>query len=297
MAVSATFFADSRRLYAETMLMGSAATGRVTTFQQAAINLDNGELVERLSEGNIRYSALAGNAILGLESSPWTSKSQAIVLATLPEYKQTVRVPFAAIPEPERYGPGVISGRGTVYGHDTDPAVSGDRKTIIYGAGHAIVCRRADDLNLVWTKPLEQEYLGASMLDVTPDGSKVAVAVVGGSSAADQDKFYVGILNAKDGSIVSKLPLNGREGISISSDGQLLAVSEKKVLTDGRVEPTVNIYDITSGSQVGKVTHSAITVAGFGNSGKASIGSRFTPDGKYLITSGASETAVWSILR
>jgi WD40 repeat protein len=135
------------------------------------------------------------------------------------------------------------------------------------------------------------------MLDLTPDGDRVTAAIVGGSSVADRDKFYVGIYNGKDGSVVTRLPLNGREGVAISPDGKLLAVSQQVALTDGRVEPTVGIFDIASGNQVGKVSHQAAIVSGFGNSGKGAIGSRFTPDGKYLITSGVSDTMVWTIQR
>jgi hypothetical protein len=295
MAVSATFFADSHGLYTETMLMGSAATGRVTTFQQAAINLDTRELAERLAEGNIRYFALTGRAVLGLESNPQTSQSEALVRAELPDYKEVVRVPFAATQEPERYGRPAISGRGIVYGHDTDPLISADRRTVAYGAGHSLVCRTASNLEVLWTRAIEPEYLGAWLLDLTPDGSKVAAAVVGGSSVADRDKFYVGVYDGKDGSVVAKFPINGREGVAISPDGKLLAVSQQTRISNGQVQPSVNIYDVSSGHQVGDVAHPAVNTSGFGNSGVGSIGSKFTPDGKYLITSGVNDTMVWAV--
>ena len=297
MVVSASFFADGRRLYVETFPLTEAEGGRATVFQQAVIDLETRRLDQQLRALGTGYIALNGPSLLGHEFSLQTSQTTSLVLAALPDYKEIARVPFAVGQEPERYGRPAVTGRGMIYGHDTVPVISADRNAVVYATGHSIVCRRTSNLDVLWTHLIEPDYLGAWALDLTPDGGRVAAAIVGGSAAADQDKFYIGVYDGKDGSSIARLPLNGREGVAISPDGRLLAVSQQAALADGGIEPTVNIYDVASGSQVGKTTHSAVSVSGFGNSGKAKIDSHFTPDGKYLITSGLSDTTVWAIRR
>ncbi len=79
-------------------------------------------------------------------------------------------------------------------------------------------------------------------------------------------------------------------GVSISPDGKLIAVGDRVVLPDGRIEPTINVYEALTGVQVGKVTDPAVTE----RYSQAGISGRFTPDGKYLVTAGR-DTKVWAL--
>lgn len=295
MVVGASFFADGTALYVETMPMVEAEGGRATTLQRAVIDLRTRKLNERLGTLGTQYFALAWPSVLRVDSSLQDSRAHSLVIETLPDYKEITRVPFAVAPEPERSGRPIVTGRGMVYGHDATPVVSTDRRAVVYGAGHSIVCRRTSNLDLLWTRPIESEYAGAWQLDLTPNGSKIAAAIVGGSFAADQNKFYIGVFNGKDGSVAARLPFNGRDGVAISPDGKLVAISQQTRLSNGQVQPSVNIYDVATGHQVGDVAHPIVNISGFGNSGAGSIGSKFTPDGKYLITSGLNDTMIWAI--
>lgn len=304
MVESLSFFADGGRLYAETMSMSNTDNSRISVRQRAVIDLATHELMERLSQDRNLYIALGGESLLGHHTDQGlysirrsTDQASTLVLANLPEYKEVAREPFAVAQESGHYGRPRAFGDGMHWGYDTMPVVSGDKKTVAYGTGHYLVCRRANDLGLLWKRIIEPEYFGVWLVDLTPDAKTVVAAVIGGSSMADRDRFYVGVYSGADGSAIAKLPLNGFGGISISPDGKLLAVSQQVVLTDGKAEPTVNIYEIASGSQIGRVSHPAVSISGFGNSGKAAIGSRFTPDGRYLITSGVSDTMVWALTR
>jgi len=294
MVISASFFADSRRLYSETFPLVESEGGRATVFQQAVVDLRTRKLEERLCRLGVSYTALDDRSVLGHEFSLESSGSLALVLATVPGYNEIVRVPFSVAQEPERYGRPRVSGIGLAYGHDATPVVSADRGTVVYGAGHQIVCRRTSDLRVLWTRQVEPEYSGVWSLALTPDASRLAAAIIGGSDLADKDKFYVGVYDGKDGSVRAKLPLNALQGVSISPDGRFIATPLQIKISERQVQPAVNIYDAASGNQIGQVTHPAVSVSGPGRSGSGPIGCEFTPDGKYLITS-ALDTKVWRI--
>jgi hypothetical protein len=172
--------------------------------------------------------------------------------------------------------------------------ISADRQTMVYGSGNFIVCRRTTDLGLIWDYSVDALYSGAASLDVTPDGSKVVAAIVGGNME-DENEFYVGVFHGGNGSVIAKLKINGRDGVAISPDGNTVAISRQAATSDGRVIPSVDLYDVGSGRQVGGISHDAISVSGLGQAGHGGIGGRFTSDGKYLITSGFADTVVWAL--
>lgn len=298
MVVNASFFAVGADLYAETLPLTETEGSRAKLVQHVVVDLHTRKLDERLlklSRG-IEYFGLASPNLLGVESSLQTARASALVLAALPDYKEVKRAPFAPTSEFQGLGHPALSGNGTlVYGHDTTPVVSADRSTIAYGAGHRLVCRRADDLRILWSRLIGPEYFGAWLLDITPDGSKIAAAVIDDTYAVNQRKFYVGVYNGRDGSVVNEIPLNGFEGVSISPNGKLFGVSQRVEFGDGRVEPTVYIYEVASGLRVSKVSHPPIDTRGREAYGSGSISSRFTPNGKFLLTSGQNTTRVWAL--
>ncbi|HZV06183.1 MAG TPA: hypothetical protein VE999_13985 [Gemmataceae bacterium] len=299
-----SFFAGGERIYAQTVLMGRPGSDRLKIRQQVVIDLRTRQVAERLSESPDFHIALSGDTLLGYRSYQGVysvrhvdSPRSALLLAELPDYKEVARTPFAVAPEPEHYGVPRPFGDGMHWGYDTTPIVSGNKERVVYGAGHHLVCRRTSDLSVTWSRLIEPEYFGVWLVAITPDAKTVAAAVIGGSSVAGREKHYIGIYGGEDGAEQVRLSLDGYAGMSISPDGKLLAVSAQTPLPEGRAEPTVLIYDIPSGRQVGRVNDPVVGVSGFGNSGKAAIGSQFTPDGSYLITSGLNDLTVWSIQR
>jgi hypothetical protein len=296
MVASASFFADGKRLYAETLPMVEAEGGGASIFQQVTIDLDTRRLNEKLGkvgDSSAEYFALSWPAMLGVKTKIRTAVAS-LVRVMLPDYSQALEVPFAAEPNAKPGGPGILTGRGIVYGRDTMPVFSADRHTMVYGSGNAIVCRRTMDLGLIWDHSVEPLYSGAVSLDITPDGSKVVAAVMGGNMA-EENGFYVGVFDGGNGSVIAKLKINGHDGVAISPDGNTVAISRQAGLSDGRVVPTVDLYDIGSGRQVGGISHDAISVSGFGQAGHGGIGGRFTSDGRYLVTSGLADTVVWAL--
>jgi hypothetical protein len=300
MVVGLSFFAGAERLYAETMPLATADSGRFNVVQQVVIDLETRELAERLNQGQDLYIALTGGSLLGYRISQAaysirraTEPPSALWLAALPDYRETARAAFATTSEPERYGRPRAFGGAMHWGYDTTPVVSLDKSIVVYGAGHYLVCRRTTDLQILWTQLIEPEYFGVWQVAVTPDGTSVAAAVIAGP-AVDNDKSYIGVYRGGDGFVLAKLPLNGFDGVSISPDGKLLAVSAQTPVPGG-LEPSVVLYEIASGAQAGKVSHAPVNVSGFGNSGRAGIGGEFTPDGRYLITSGFRDTKVWLV--
>ena len=124
---------------------------------------------------------------------------------------------------------------------------------------------------------------GVRSFSMTPDGGIVAAAVMDTMFIADQKNYYIGVFKGRDGSPVARLHLNGFESMAISPDGKLLGVGQRIRLKSGEMQPTVNIHDIASGTQVATVIRDRLRV-GRKDFGNDEINCQFTPDGKYLVT-------------
>jgi WD40 repeat protein len=163
----------------------------------------------------------------------------------------------------------------------------------MYLADHTIVCRRADDLALAWTRKIEPDMFGVRSFSMTPDGGIVAAAVMDTMFIEDQKAYYIGIFAGKDGSLLARLHLNGFECLAISPDGKLLGVGQRIRLKSGEMQSTVNIYEVSSGQQVATIVHDRLRV-GRGDFGNDEIRCEFTPDGRYLITS-SIHVKIWDL--
>ena len=161
---------------------------------------------------------------------------------------------------------------------------------MVHQVDHTLVCRSTEDLSVIWTRPVEPDYhWGAWHVDMTPEGRMVVAAVID-QSALHPQRFYVGVYNGTDGSVLAMHPISAAMGVSISPDGKIIAVGDRVQLPDGRIEPTVNIYDALTGVQVGKVAEPPVAE----KYSRAGISARFTADGKYLVTAG-HDTRVWAL--
>ena len=298
--VAASFFADGIRIYAESLPLREREGARGgLTVQRVIIDSHARSLTERLmgiDTVSTQYVALAWPNLLGIESSLQTARAFALTRLSLPGYEELTRVPFAPEQEPSHFGNPAVSGNGQyVYGHDTDLVVSADRRLVAYGAGHQIVFRRTSDLKVLWSRRIPGDYFGTWILDLTPDGTRVVAAVIDDTNVEKQKNFYIAVYSGEDGSVVKELPLNGFEGVSISSNGKLVGVSKRVATDDGKVAPTVDIHEVASGRLVYRVSHPPVDVHVNGGYGLGSISSRFTPDGKHLLTSGQHLTRVWNV--
>ena len=269
--ISATFVPDGIGLYVETFgrrrLMVDLATKRVNELSP---------VVTRPEQYIYYENALSNGRILGGELRR-KEGYHALLLATLGDFKELQRVDTTP---KEDFGSG---GRG----------VSADRLTLVYAVDHSIVCRRTEDLSVVWERPVEPQ-LRVSKVAISSGGHYVAVAAVNTQFVEGQREYYVALLSGRDGSVISKLPLNGDVGIEISPDGKLLAVSQRKPNDKPqKIQPTVRIYDFASGQVVAAATHDAVSTREGYIWGI--LQSRFTPDGKYLLTYGDDDTRVWEI--
>ncbi len=273
----ARFFADGETVYAQTSLIDENSRYR-RRYQQAVIDLKTGKLDTRLCDFHFGYFPLATPFLLSDEHN---SLGQGVTLSrvTLPDYNETAQVSFA--PFQRRYP------------NDPDnspPAFSADRKRVVYQVDHTLVCRSTEDLSVIWTRPVEPDYhWGAWRVEITPDGRTVVAAVID-QSALHPQRFYVGVYDGTDGSVLARHPISAAMGVSISPDGKLMAVGDRVELADGRIEPTVNVYDAVTGVQVGKVADSPVAE----RFSRAGISGQFTADGKYLVTAGRN-TKVWAL--
>jgi len=277
---SVSFFARSDAIYAETLVISDSQDRQRVVIDLPARNFAELVVPYRAQESSKHYCALSGPLLVGMESVREIGP-RGIILATLPGYKEIARVPFAVTP-------GRIPAN-----RNTDVFVSADRKILIYLTDHTIVCRRADDLGIVWTRQIERDMFGVRFFSMTPDGGIVAAAVMDTMFIADQKNYYVGVFEGRDGSPVARLHLNGFECLAISPDGKLLGVGQRIRLKSGEMQPTVNVYGVSSGQQVATIVHDRLRV-GRGDFGNDEIRCEFTPDGRYLITS-SIHVKIWDL--
>ncbi|HEX4808651.1 MAG TPA: hypothetical protein VH325_06970 [Bryobacteraceae bacterium] len=281
--VNTSFFADGKALYAET---AAIPDDRYHTSQRVIINLQDGGREEVIQpEPSAHCSALRERTLLGVVGNAVIT--DALILTTFPAFKEISRAPFA------------VTGDRAAFPSSSNLSFSADRKMIAYGVDLSIVCRRSQDLSLVWTSPIEPVYaLGAWRISMSADGNRIAAAILDTGYVENQRKYYVGVYDGRDGSLVAKLPINGYAGLAISPNGKFLAVGERiEAKADPQdVQLAVSIVDIMSGEQVARFVHDHFHI-GRGewvNSYFGINGIQFTADGKYLITS-SIHTKVWEL--
>jgi hypothetical protein len=280
--VSASFFAGSEALYAETMAIPD---DRYRTSQRIIINLHDGSMKEVMRpEPSAHCSALSDRTLLGVVG---TGETEALILTTFPDFREVTRAPCA------------VSGHRAAFSGGSNLALSADRKMAAYGVDRSIVCRRTRDLSVVWTSQIEPDYpLGARCISISADGNRIAAAIIDTAFVEDQRKYYVGVYDGKDGSLLAKLPINGFAGLAISPGGKFLAVGERiEAKADPQdVQLLVSLFEIASGKQVARFVHDHFHI-GRGewvNSHFGTNGIQFTGDGKYLVTS-SIHAKVWEL--
>lgn len=230
------------------------------------------------------YSALNDRTLLGSGLDRTTGKTKVLVRAQLPSYRELQRVPFAWNRSPR-------TGRT-----ETGIIVSVNRRAFAYGFDNNVVYRSADDLRVLWAQTTDPELM-LWHVAISADGDLVVASVCEQNSPGAAEKYYVGVFDGKDGKELTRLRAEGTEAVAISPDRKLVAVGLRVPLLAKKsgTQPTVELFEIASGKRVATLIHDQ-----FYGGGKeflyAGVGVEFTPDGKYLITSGLN-TKIWEIGR
>jgi hypothetical protein len=279
----ADFFADS-----QTMLVGYPTAAR------AIVDLSTGARTVQTgiydSHRHDNYHAAGDRTVLSIHVETPPSEAMTVALLELPDYREIVKVPYAI--QPRKAHP--VKGSLTL-STDGGPILSDSRKVLLYSFDAVLVCRRVADLALLWTTSVESS-LEFIKFAISADGTRIAASV--GDPRVDDltrgwRQHYLGVYDGGTGEEVTRLQIDGTDGITLSHDGTLIAVVSHERGGKGAVVPTVSIYEILSGRKIASVVHGPVK-QGRHQWLDAGIVVAFTSDGKYLITSGMA-TRVWSL--
>jgi len=279
----ADFFGDSGSLYVQTV--GQQDRGRFTRVQMV-VNVRTGAREERVADdrsaesGHIGYQPLRAGRLLGVGLDKDTRLLASIFVAELPNYSEIARV---AIKCSDLVHPG------------TGVVVSNDRTRLGYICDQKLSWRNAEDLSLQWERPIAVGMM-PRFLKISSNGRYAAVVLVNTFAVEQQNVYYIEVLSASDGSLVARLPVNGFQGADISPQGRYIAVSRYDWLgpKSAKAAPQVFLYELASGRLAGTVSHDVVRDSRERFSGM--LVPSFSPDGRYLITSGLDATKVWRML-
>jgi hypothetical protein len=281
-----SFFSDSERLY------GVAETPRLR--ESMLIDLRTGGIEKREDEyvrGKTAFvEAIHDRILIGY-------RGKRLVQVEWPTLREVAGVPLNAAASFLRF--------------------SADRKRLIHTVGQSLVCRRAEDFDVLWTRQvdsdigmMEQGLAGVSISSaryaISGDGSIVALAPRRSGMSGKPERFYLEILNGTDGHPLRRLPENGSDGVALSPDGSLLAIAQMDGVADsyeespigrtriaGGLEPALHIHEVPSGREVTRVVHAMVTRDQRLRGHLDGRRSGFTPDGRYLITSNSYDVKIW----
>jgi len=271
----ASFFADSDALFLQ--------TSSYPTRQLGVVDLRDGSCAERTDSVSARrlhlMYATTGRTLLMADYNGTSNRTEALVQLELPDYHERSRTAYATEPRLER-------------SWERDLFFSADRKTVAYTFDDVIVCRRADDLGILWTRRISPPLQGVHALAITADGLTVAAAV--SEHAHPYRLFYTAVYDGRNGVELYRRPICGSYGMAISPDGKLLAVGEVRGAT-----LALHIYGLPDGSLLASMIHGEAPKGRrqFLYSAFVIQGIQFTSDGRFLISSGGTGTKVWRLVR
>lgn len=178
-----------------------------------------------------------------------------------------------------------------------------DGQKVIHLSEQSLICRRTDDLRVLWSRPVDKEIdlnarfnnnprmplLATAEFAISRDGS-TAVLAPHRSGVNGQQSHYLEVLDASDGSPILRRTLRC-EALALSPNGRMLAVGNV-VEVGSMIEPTVRLYDVDSGELTASVVHGRVKreqrlLADLTN------GVAFSPDNRSLITSALNSVKIW----
>ena len=274
------FFADSQSLLLQfPPEKGKSARGQTLWQLSTGARIETMRNMPGISEGNERDYAIAERLLLVARHGIESHRIEYLSKVSFPGYEELVR---AVIPAKD--GASVASWRLWL---------SGDGTILAYYSDNELVCRRVDDLKVLWKRPIAQDFR-VGQLAISSDGGRIAASVVGREGReGGQSSSYISVYDGKNGTDVARLPLGEVEGMAVSPDGSLIALSGRQGGRNGEVSSTVHIRDISSGVELLSVVHDRIT-RGRHQWLKAGCVATFSSTSEYLITSGMT-TKLWRL--
>jgi len=279
----ASFFKDSKSLLVDTPI---AIKGK-NAHHLTVVELYLGKRYEGLDSASNPYrndyaEALSDKMLL-VTDIDWSSiERSTIALVEFPNYREAKRASFVLKSDKQELSTPGNSRFG----------LSDDRGIFVYSYGRKLVCRRNNDLEVLWTR--EPEPMLRAFNIISPNRNYVAVAFADNAFREQQKDSLISIYNGMTGADIARLPICGTDGFALSPDGSLLAAVEVVNYRKKKMYFTnIHIYDVKSGNILASFEHDRIKWQHAGTI-KAACLVYFTADGQYLISSGMN-TKVWKL--
>jgi hypothetical protein len=272
------FFRDADELY---VIMLPFPDGRPGN-QQFVIDESGGIKEERRREE--LYQPTRGQRLLAATGDH--GKPRILRLVELPDYREVA----SAAMEPSR------SGR-----FGTDQIVSSQGGAFVYGVDDLVVCRRTDDLSVLWGRRIGATRVWRTA--ISAHGERVAAV----ADAAPQRRptvppelrpLFIDVYDGRTGSPVARFPADERfDSLALSADGGLLAVGQRIPAGDGAsVDLMVDIYEIGSARRIARELHCRVPPGRYQALKGTLAAVQFSSDGLYMVTAGYDRSKVWQVV-
>jgi hypothetical protein len=231
------------------------------------------------------YTALKDRKLLGTGKNPTPNRTEVLTLVESPNFTEVARATFC-----DNRIPGTAKS-------ETPIAVSGDRTCLCYGVDDKVLLRSTADLSVIWTAKMipnlqlwqvavSKQFVAASANDgYTGDGPPPKRVGQG----------YISLFDVASGREKTRVFADATESLALSPNGQLIAAGQRLFMPgkESGTQPTVLLFDVSSGKRIATIIHDQFREGG-AEFLHAGVRVRFSPDGRYLITSGLN-TKVWDL--
>jgi hypothetical protein len=278
-----SFFRDSPELYITALSVVAGKSGK----KQVVIDLKTGSVKEQQMRDGL-FQATRGQRLLTTKGE--LGKSEVMSVVELPDYREVAHAD-REVPRGGRSG--------------TDQVVSSRGDSLVYGVDDILVCRRTDDLSILWTRRLGTESSRVWRVAISATGDRVAAVAAAAPWPESPEvarrplvlqPLYIAVYDGQSGQPMAKFSADVQfsEALALSPDGKLLAVCERVAAEGQNVDLLVDIYDIASSRRITRELHCRVPPGRFQNRA-AFAAAEFTADGRYLVASGYDRTKVWEI--
>ena len=173
--------------------------------------------------------------------------------------------------------------------------ISDNRRVLAYSFDHVLLCRKTENLEILRTWKIDPP-LEAYRLDLSPNGEYIAAEIANELYISKRKEYFISVFSVKTGVEIARLPLQDPTSFAVSPDGDLLAVSDRKL--DEKNDEWIlitNIYELSSRNKLASIQHDRIENRAHFEI-ETDFSTLFTPDGQYLIISGMN-TRIWKLER
>jgi hypothetical protein len=281
-----SFFRDTAELYVVTE--GSVGGGKFGE-QQIVIDLSAGKIKQEQERAGL-FQTTSDQRLLTAVGE--LGKGGVLRVVELPDYREVTHADLE-VPRSGRSG--------------TDQVVSSRGDSLVYGVDDTLVCRRTDDLGILWTRKLGTTSSRVWRVAISATGGRVAAVAAAAPRPESPEAarrplvlqpLYIAVYDGRSGAPLARFPADVHfdQALALSPDGKLLAVGQRAPSGDGQnVDLLVDIYDIASGDRVARELHCRVPPGRYQNLSGSFGPVAFTADGRYLVTSGYDRTKIWEI--